>query len=119
MHTTLEQLAHTRDNDYTALEVAYRAATGGELVSDPFGAVRCEAASPSLTASVVIPSCNARDTLVPCLTAIEHSSFNRKYPERLEVVVVDDPVAALEPDYPRVRYVREITRHDPTASVQS
>jgi len=47
MPATLEHLAHAPDNDYTVLEVVYRAATGGELVSEPFGAVRCGPAPPA------------------------------------------------------------------------
>ena len=43
-----------------------------------------------LSASVVIPAWNAGDTLEQCLIAIEQSTFNRKYQQQLEVVVVDD-----------------------------
>ena len=44
----------------------------------------------TLSASIVIPAWNARDTLEQCLIAIEQSTFNRKYQQQLEVVVVDD-----------------------------
>ena len=88
-HQTLEQQAHAHDNDYTDLEALYRYETGGELVSDPYASVRQEVPV-TLTASVVIPAWNAQGTLAQCLLAIEQSSFNRKYPGQLEVIVVDD-----------------------------
>lgn len=88
-HQTLEQQAHAHDNDYTDLEALYRYTTGGELVSDPYASVRQEVPI-TLTASVVIPAWNAQGTLAQCLMAIEQSSFNRKYPGQLEVIVVDD-----------------------------
>lgn len=86
---TLEQQAQAHNNDYTDLEALYRYATGGELVTDPYASVRQEVPI-TLTASVVIPAWNAQGTLAQCLIAIEQSSFNRKYPGQLEVVVVDD-----------------------------
>ncbi|HZT99916.1 MAG TPA: glycosyltransferase [Ktedonobacteraceae bacterium] len=43
-----------------------------------------------LTASVVIPAWNALGMLAQCLIAIEQSSFNRKYQEKPEAIVVDD-----------------------------
>jgi hypothetical protein len=61
MSALLEHLAHVRDNDYTALEEMYHTATGGEPVSDSFGALRCGPTSP-LTSSVVISAWNARHT---------------------------------------------------------
>lgn len=87
---TLEQCAQVRDNDYGALAARYREATGAELVEDPYGSALRPGPKLTLTASVVIPAWNARATLEPCLIAIEQSSFNRTYPEQLEVVVVDD-----------------------------
>lgn len=41
MQQTLEQQLQARDNDYTALEEKYRAATGSELVRDPYASRRC------------------------------------------------------------------------------
>jgi glycosyltransferase involved in cell wall biosynthesis/tetratricopeptide (TPR) repeat protein len=76
-------------NDYSGLEADYLAATGHELVSDPLDSMRHH---PPLTLSVslVIPAWKAGSTLERCLTAIALSSFNRRYPDRLEVVVVAD-----------------------------
>jgi GT2 family glycosyltransferase len=76
-------------NDYSALEARYRAATGHELVGDPHDSIRHHPPL-TLSASIVIPAWNAGATLERCLTAIALSSFNRRYPDRLEVVVVDD-----------------------------
>jgi tetratricopeptide (TPR) repeat protein/glycosyltransferase involved in cell wall biosynthesis len=87
---TLEQLARAHDNEYSALESVYRRTTGGELVSDPYQSVHHSVPDMTLSASVVIPAWNARDTLAQCLIAIEQSSFNRKFPDRLEVIVMDD-----------------------------
>src|SRR6266849_37007 len=90
MQQTLENQAQAHNNDYTDLEALYRQAMGSELVCDPYESVRHPLLDLTLSASVVIPAWNARGTLEQCLMAIEQSSFNRKYPEQLEVVVVDD-----------------------------
>ena len=42
------------------------------------------------SASVVIPAWDACETLEQCLIAIGQSSYNRKYSEQLEAVVVDN-----------------------------
>ena len=85
MPQTLEQQANTHNNDYSALEAIYQRITGSELVRDPYGSVQHAGPNITLRASVVIPTWNARGTLEQCLIAIEQSSFNRKYPEQLEV----------------------------------
>src|SRR3954468_14624357 len=90
MSETLDQLAKAQDNDYRHLEAVYHTATGSTLVNDPFDSVRHPLPGLTFSASVVIPAWNARETLTQCLTAIEHSTFNQKYPEQLEVIVVDD-----------------------------
>jgi glycosyltransferase involved in cell wall biosynthesis/tetratricopeptide (TPR) repeat protein len=90
MQPTLEQLATAHDNDYSGLEDLYRGATGAELVSAPFESARRPLDGLTLSASVIIPAWKAGGTLEQCLIAIEQSSFNRRYPDRLEVIVVDD-----------------------------
>lgn len=90
MSQALESLATARSNDYSALESIYRQRTGGELVRDPYASPQHSGPALTLSASVVIPAWNARDTLAACLVAIEQSSFNQRYPQRLEVIVVDD-----------------------------
>src|SRR5947209_1115630 len=90
MSSTLESQSQQHNNDYTALEALYRASTGGELVLDPYRSFFHPGPELTLSASVVIPAWNARDTIEQCLIAIEQSTFNCRYQERLEVVVVDD-----------------------------
>ena len=90
MQHTLEQQAQNHSNDYSSLELIYRDVTGGELVRDPYMSIRDPVTNLTLSASVIIPAWNARGTLEQCLTAIEQSSFNCRYPEKLEVIVVDD-----------------------------
>lgn len=90
MPTTLESQSQQHNNDYTALEALYRSSIGSELVLDPYRSAFNTDPELTLSASVVIPAWNARETLEQCLIAIEQSTFNRKYQERLEVVVVDD-----------------------------
>src|SRR6266581_1793592 len=88
--STLESQSQQHNNNYTALEALYRASTGSELVLDPYRSAFNTGPQLTLSASVVIPAWNARETLEQCLIAIEQSSFNRKYQQQLEVVVVDD-----------------------------
>jgi glycosyltransferase involved in cell wall biosynthesis/Flp pilus assembly protein TadD len=90
MEQTLEQQYQARENDYSALEKIYRQATGGELVSDPYNSPLYPGPPLSLSASVIIPAWNAHATLEVCLQALAYSSFNRKYSQQLEVIVVDD-----------------------------
>ncbi len=90
MIRTLQQQSQTHNNDYTSLEAAYHRFTGGELVLDPYNSPRHPVPNLTLTASVIIPAWNAHSTIEQCLIAIEQSTFNRKYPQQLEVIVVDD-----------------------------
>src|SRR5216110_1641275 len=90
MRQSLRKQSQSHNNDYTALEVTYRTVTGGELVIDPYLSILNTGPELTLSASVVIPAWNACGTLEQCLVAIEQSTFNRKYQEQLEAVVVDD-----------------------------
>ena len=90
MPHTLEFQSQQHNNDYGHLEALYRQVTGSELVLDAYLSALNTGPELTLSASVIIPAWNARDTLEQCLIAIEQSTFNRKYQERLEVVVVDD-----------------------------
>ena len=87
---TLRDLVAVRDNDYRELERRYRALTGTELVTDPLGPATLRPRRLSRSASVLIGAHNCARSLVPTLVALEHSSFNRRHPELLEVIVVDD-----------------------------
>lgn len=86
---TLLQKLQNADNDYTSLENVYRNETGSELVLDPYASMHVNLHL-TLSASIIIPAFNSSSTLERCLIAIEQSSFNRKYPKQLEVIVVDD-----------------------------
>ena len=88
-----ESLFHSieaKSNDYTALENIYCQVTGGHLTSDPFRSPFSRFPTIDLTVTVVIAAWNASDTIQRCLTAIEQSSFNQRYPHLLQAVVVDD-----------------------------
>lgn len=78
------------NNDYTGLEEGYRHVGMGELVRDPFGSIKFRLEDPTLSATVVIPCWNSADTILLCLKALETCSFNQRFPEKFEVVVVDD-----------------------------
>ena len=90
MPHTLESQSQLHNNNYTPFESFYHRVTGSELVLDPYRSAFNSGPELTLSASIVIPAWNASDTLQQCLIAIEQSTFNRKYQERLEVVVVDD-----------------------------
>jgi hypothetical protein len=82
MNETLNELARARDNDYSALEDVYRQTTGGELVSDPSGSARHSLPGLTLSASVVIPAWNARETLAQCLTALNTARLTKSIPTK-------------------------------------
>lgn len=87
---TLTQAIGEQSNNYDALQKEYTQITGSSLVLDPNSPPPRVASAKKLTASVVIPAWNVESTIIACLSAIEQSSFNHHYQNRLEVVVVDD-----------------------------
>jgi tetratricopeptide (TPR) repeat protein len=78
------------NNDYTALERAYYHATGAELVSDPYGSLAQGPQTITKSVSVLIGTYNSQGPLEKSLLSIEQSSFNKKFPHLLEVIVIDD-----------------------------
>lgn len=90
MKQTLQQLIYQQDNDYSHFEAEYDKQVGAPLVDDPYTSVLHPLADITLSASIVIPAWNAADSIERVLIAIEQSSFNQKYPDQLEVIVVDD-----------------------------
>ncbi len=114
MAKSLGELVSTRPNDYRELERRYAEATGGELVSDPFASGAHGPSRLTKSASVLIGAHNSAGSLVPTLVALEQSTFNRRRPGLLEVIVVDDgstddtrnSLLALELDL-NWRYVRQ------------
>lgn len=90
MSQTVDQLLRQRSNDYSRLEDIYYQHTQSQLTYDPYSSIVTPLPHIALSVSVVIPARNAALTLPRCLLSIEQSTFNQKYPEQLEVVVVDD-----------------------------
>lgn len=86
---TLQELREHFNNDYSQLEALYKIKVGGSLISDP-----SESAEHTIPitkkCSIVLPTYNNSTRLINCLHAIEASSFNKKYPQQIEVVIVDD-----------------------------
>src|SRR5258708_6210668 len=103
-----------RENDYSHLEAEYLRLAGAELVLDPWLSPQKTHASGAKSASVLIGSYNSRVSLEKSLRSIAQSSFNARYPDRLEVIVGDDGssdgteemIAALDPGV-RLKYVRQ------------
>ena len=87
----IEKVLNEKDNDYSILEKTFYESTGTPL-SLCFNCPPSDKSSVTkpLTVSVVIPTWNASTTIRSCLTAIEQSSFNIKFQNRLQVIVVDD-----------------------------
>lgn len=86
---TLQEITGQFGNDYSALDELYAAKTGVELISDPDEASEHEIPIKK-SCSIVIPFYNNTEQLRRTLHGIQASSFNHKYPQQLEVVVVDD-----------------------------
>jgi tetratricopeptide (TPR) repeat protein/glycosyltransferase involved in cell wall biosynthesis len=87
--TPLTDVLKQFDNDYTGLADLYKEKVGVNLIGDPFE----DADHPipiSKSCSVVIPAYNTSAQLEKTLLGIAASSFNAKYPQQLEVVIVDD-----------------------------
>lgn len=78
-----------KSNDYTSLEKEYHTLNGTDLL-DPFASPPKCSSPKTMTATVVIPARNVKIPILSCLASIEKSSFNIKYPDKLQVVVVDD-----------------------------
>ena len=87
---TLREILHGRDNDYSDLERRYREATGAELVIDPWGSFDKGPGEITLSATVLIGSHDSCWSLERSLVSIGRSSFARRYPGKLEIVLVDD-----------------------------
>jgi glycosyltransferase involved in cell wall biosynthesis/tetratricopeptide (TPR) repeat protein len=108
-----QQLAE-RGNDYSPLETEYWRVTQGELVTEPLLSPEQGPLQITKTASILIGSHNSCESLRRSLLSVAQSSFHRKYPTQLEIVLVDDGstdgtrqmVQSLELSVP-VKYVLE------------
>jgi len=89
MPTNIKQILANKSNDYSELETKFFEATKKSLIFDTCSLAETEYFK-LLSASIVIPAWNVKGTILICLTAIEQSSFNQKYPGKLQVVITDD-----------------------------
>lgn len=89
MIENIENNLSSRINNYDCLENRYRRITGSELVTEPYSSIMQEL-NLDLTVSIIIAAWNAQSTITQCLKAIELSSFNLKFSQQLQVIVVDD-----------------------------
>ncbi len=87
---TIAEAINKHNNDYSNLENKFTKKYGFSINLDPFHPPIWARKSIVKSISVVIPSYNSSNSIVTCLYAIEKSSFNYKFPEKLEVIVVDD-----------------------------
>ncbi|WKZ25840.1 MAG: glycosyltransferase family 2 protein [bacterium] len=78
-----------KDNDYSLLEKKYLKLTKSELL-DPFSTPPAIKLDKNMTASIVIPGKNVESSILSCLVSIEQSSFNIKYPNKLQIIFIDD-----------------------------
>ena len=90
MLKNIKDILKNKSNDYSRLEEKFQKITSMSLTTDSTP-IDDQVHSPiDLSASIVIPAWNAKDTILSCLIAIEKSSFNHKYPQNLEVIITDD-----------------------------
>jgi len=87
---SVEQALTKSNNDYSNLQQYFKKETNSFLNFDPLNSPPAINTNKQLTVTVVIPCWNAGETILSCLSSIEQSSFNIKYQNRLQVVVVDD-----------------------------
>lgn len=90
MFKNIKKILLQQSNDYSDLEQLFKKKHDLELVFDNVLFDELSEKTSSLTASVVIPAWNAEDTIIQTLTALEKSSFNQKFPQKLQIVVADD-----------------------------
>ncbi len=84
------QILRDKSNDYSVIEEDFFSATKKSFLFDSYLIEDQDQNQKTLSASVVIPAWNVEKTILPCLAAIEQSSFNQKYPSKLQVIVTDD-----------------------------
>ncbi len=90
MARNIKKYLYEKDNDYSDLEKEFFKKYNKSLIFDHCVLDPNIPDEEILTASVVIPAWNAEDTILACLTALEKSSFNEKYPGKMEVIVSND-----------------------------
>lgn len=85
----LKQAIAEKSNDYTSLEEKFNKNTGDSIFDFNYLPSK-PISNKNFTVSIIIPAYNAQSSILACLASIEQSSFNIKYQNRLQVVVVDD-----------------------------
>ncbi|MBN1468097.1 MAG: glycosyltransferase family 2 protein [Fusobacteriaceae bacterium] len=81
------------NNDYSDIENRYSHITNDEFNKDPFGSIRTsELLECKDKVSIIIPCWKVKDTIEFCLKSIEISTFNLKFPDMLEVILIEDGV---------------------------
>jgi glycosyltransferase involved in cell wall biosynthesis len=86
---TLKEIVESTDNNYTDLEALYKLKVGCDLNADPYESTD-HPIPITKKCTIVIPAYNSGRPLESTLRAIQASSFNAKYPQHLEIIVVDD-----------------------------
>lgn len=81
---------NNHNNDYSSLDSIFKEKYGFSINLDPFHPPVWLKNDVVPTISIVIPAYNVSESIKPCLLSIEKSSFNQKFPQKLEVIVVDD-----------------------------
>lgn len=90
MGSNIKQILKDKTNDYSAIKNSFELETGKSLIFDSCSIENIAKYNQILSASIVIPVWNGEDTIIKTLTALEKSSFNEKFPQKLQVVVADD-----------------------------
>ncbi|MEN9407780.1 MAG: hypothetical protein RLZZ455_996, partial [Candidatus Parcubacteria bacterium] len=86
---TLLEFRQEFSNDYSALEALYKEKTGVDLNADPYESAD-HPVQITKSCSIVLPTYKRGEQLTKSLAALQESSFNAKYPQQLEVIVIDD-----------------------------
>jgi glycosyltransferase involved in cell wall biosynthesis len=90
MSLNIKEILENKSNDYSSLQKSFSKTTGKSLIFDSCSLDTLVNYNQMLSASIVIPVWNGADTILSTLTALEKSSFNIKYPRKLQIIVADD-----------------------------
>lgn len=78
------------NNDYSKLETLFFASGYGQLVQKPYESLKIPYCGKPVTISILIPCHNAAKTIKQCIRHIANNSYIIKYPDAVEVILVDD-----------------------------
>lgn len=90
MRQTLHQRLCARENDYSSTEDHFRVNHQRSLGLHPLESLDDDRPVPAATVSIIVPVWNAGASLRRCLLSIRLSDFVIRYPERVQVILVDD-----------------------------